>query len=162
MIGELTMPVYRTLAGLLAAGGLALTAVAASADPASAVAVSDAVVRASIGSAPNSAAYMVIANTGGEADRLISASCACAAKVVAHDSHPMAGMPDMMEMTPTGPVTIPAHGAVSFHPGGLHLMLTGLKGRLSDGGSQMITLVFEHAGRVNVDFAVRSTIAAGR
>ena len=155
------MSTSRILTGLLFAAGLGLAAPAAGADPSPAVAVSDAVVRASIGGAANSAAYMVIANSGGQADRLLSAACACAAKVVAHDSHPMAGMPDMMEMTPTGPVIIPAHGSVRFHPGGLHLMLTGLKGKLVDGGDQAITLVFEHAGKVSVDFKVRSTVGAG-
>ncbi len=157
------MSTSRILAGLLAAAGLALAASGAGADPqveARGVVISEPVVRASIGKAPNSAAYLVIANTTGVADRLLSAACACAAKVEAHESHPMAGMPGMMEMSPTGPVVIPAHGSVAFRPGGKHLMLTGLKGRLADGGSQVITLVFEHAGRISVDFQVRSKIAA--
>jgi len=158
------MPTPRVLIGLLAVAGLALATSGAGADPhqvqARGITISEGVVRASIGKAPNSAAYMVIANAGGTADRLISASCACAAKVEAHESHAMAGMPSMMEMRATGPVTIPAHGSVSFRPGGRHLMLTGLKGRLTDGGVQKITLVFEHAGAITADFHISARIAA--
>ena len=158
------MSTPRILISLLAAGGLALAATAACADPhqveAKGITISERVVRASIGNAPNSAAYMIVANTSGTPDRLLSASCACAAKVEAHETHPMAGMPTMMEMSATGPIVIPAHGSVAFHPGGKHLMLTGLKERLADGGSQVITLVFEHAGKIEADFHIRSQIAA--
>ena len=158
------MATPRILIGLLVAAGLALTAPGAGADPhqieAKGITISEGVVRASIGNAPNSAAYMVIANAGGTTDRLLSASCACAAKVEAHETHPMAGMPSMMEMGATGPVVIPAHGSVTFRPGGKHLMLTGLKAHLADGGVQKITLVFEHAGAITADFHVRAQIAA--
>jgi copper(I)-binding protein len=156
------MQMFRTVIGALAATTLALAAAGAPAEPrpAGAITVSEPVLRASIGAAPNSAAYMVIANAGGAPDRLMSASCACAAKVEAHETHPMAGMPSMMMMSATGPVAIPAHGSVRFHPGGLHLMLTGLKTRLADGAEQKITLVFEHAGAITVDFRIRAQVAA--
>jgi copper(I)-binding protein len=158
------MAAPRMLIALLVSAGAGLIAGSAGADPhqvqVKGITISERVVRASIGNAPNSAAYMIIFNANGTPDRLLSAACACAARVEAHETHPMAGMPSMMEMSATGPVVIPAHGSVAFRPGGMHLMLTGLKERLADGGSQDITLVFEHAGRITADFHIRSQIAA--
>jgi hypothetical protein len=121
-----------------------------------AITVSSQVVRASFAGSPNSAAYLVIANSGAKADQLVAARCACAASVGIHKTEDMGGM---SMMTSAAPVVIPAHGQVIFHPGGLHLMLTGLKGRLADGGRQEITLVFQHAGAVRADFPISARIA---
>ena len=41
------------------------------------------------------------------------------------------------------------------------MMLTGLKTRLADGAEQKITLVFERAGAITVDFHIRAQVAAG-
>lgn len=147
---------------LLAIVGLALSAATAHADSRQTVrgdiVIDQKVVRASIGHSPNSAAYMTVFNRGGAPDRLMSASCACAAKVEAHISEQMDGM---MMMSDTGPVVIPSHGEVTFQPGGRHLMITGLKARLVDGGRQEITLTFEHAGAVKANFDIKANIAAG-
>jgi copper(I)-binding protein len=122
------------------------------------IAVTGAQLRASIGHSPNSAAYMTLTNAGGRADRLLSASCACAARVEIHATEVMQGMV-MMESAAS--VNIPAHGVVSFKPGGLHLMLTGLKQPLADGGEQKLTLVFQHAGPVTAPFRIKARIDAG-
>ena len=122
------------------------------------IVVSDAEVRASLGGAPNTAAYMVIANTGARPDRLLSVSCACADEAKVHVTRTMNGM---MMMEPAGPVDIPAHGRVAFKPGAMHVMLTGLKGRLVDGHRQAMTLTFERAGPVAVQFQVRDRIVGG-
>ena len=66
----------------------------------------------------------------------------------------------MSTMQSTGPIVIPAHGQVVFHPGGLHLMLTHLKEPLAEGGEQDITLVFQHAGTMRVSFHIRAQIPA--
>ncbi|HEY5009120.1 MAG TPA: copper chaperone PCu(A)C [Caulobacteraceae bacterium] len=141
-------------ATLLAAGG-------ASAGPSQVrkgdITVSSRMVRTSFGAAPNSAAYMVIANSGNAPDKLIAARCACAASVDIHETEDMAGM-SMMKSA--APVSIPAHGQVVFHPGGLHLMLTHLKARLAEGGEQDITLVFQRAGTVRASFQIRAQIPA--
>jgi copper(I)-binding protein len=140
---------------------LALIAAPAHADPhqvkAGDLVIASRAVRASIGHNPNTAAYLTIANGGAKPDRLMSAACACAAKV---EIHVMQEMKGMMMMGDAGPVEVPAHGKVTFHPGGRHLMLTGLKEPLLDGGQQEITLVFEHAGKVTASFNIRSRIAA--
>ena len=146
-------------APILFAAALSLIATAASADPhqvkAGNLVIEGRAVRASIGHNPNTAAYMTIANRGDAPDRLMSAACACADKVEVHVMQEMKGM---MMMDDAGPVEIPAHGKVVFRPGGRHLMLTGLKESLADGGQQEITLVFEHAGPVTVGFNIRAKI----
>ena len=64
-------------------------------------------------------------------------------------------------MMPSGPVEIPAHGSAIFKPGSFHLMVKGLKSPLADGGSQSMTLKFEHAGTVSVPFKAEAKIAIG-
>lgn len=142
---------------LVLAGALALAAPAL-ARKAGPITVSDAVVRASLGDSPNSAAYMVITNTGARPDRLVSVSCPCAAEVQVHITRNTGGV---MSMEPAGPVVVPAHGRVAFSPDGMHVMLMGLKGRLVDGARQPMTLRFEHAGPVTASFQVRARITGG-
>jgi copper(I)-binding protein len=121
------------------------------------ITVSSRMVRTSFGTAPNSAAYMVIANAGAAPDKLVAARCACAASVDIHETEDMAGM---SMMNSAGPITIPAHGQVIFHPGGLHLMLTHLKRPLVEGRAQDITLVFQRAGTIRASFDIRAQIPA--
>ena len=145
----------------LAAIATALAAGGVRADPHQAkqgdITVSSRMVRTSFGHAPNSAAYMVISNSGAAPDKLIAARCACAASVGIHETEDMAGMSTMKS---AGPIVIPAHGQVVFHPGGLHLMLTGLKEPLAEGGEQDMTLVFQRAGTMRVSFHIRAQIPA--
>ena len=55
-------------------------------------------------------------------------------------------------------VLIPPKSAVNFTPGGLHLMLTGVKKPIADGAKVPIILTFEKAGRVTATF-VSSAVA---
>jgi len=122
------------------------------------ITISSRMVRTSFGNSPNSAAYMVIGNSGAAPDKLVSARCACAASVGIHMTENMAGMSTMQS---AGPITIPAHGQVTFRPGGLHLMLTHLREPLVEGGEQDITLVFQRAGAVRASFHIRARIPTG-
>ncbi len=114
-------------------------------------------VRASLGQSPNTAAYLTIANAGAADDQLLSATCACARGVQAHRTQ-MTGT--LSAMPSAGPVTIPAHGAVAFQPGGLHLMVMGLKAPLKEGATQTFTLRFAKAGLVTAAFHVKAQIEA--
>src|SRR5579863_5500666 len=122
------------------------------------ITVSSRIVRASIPGSPNSAAYMVIANSGAQPDALIGARCACAAKVDVHQTEDMRVM-SMMVSAP--PVVVPPHGQVVFQPRGYHLMLTGLKEPLRDRGQQEITLVFKRAGAIRASFRISAQINLG-
>ncbi len=46
-------------------------------------------------------------------------------------------------------------------PGGLHIMLMGLKAPLQQGGSLTLDLTFEHAGAVTVQVPVGGVAATG-
>lgn len=102
--------------------------------------------RASIGSV--GAAYVTIRITGKTGDRLVGASSPAAARVEIHthemDSRGVARMRKVPE------VAIPAGKATVFRPGGLHLMLFGLKAPLKKGGTLPLTLNFARGGGVTV------------
>jgi copper(I)-binding protein len=122
---------------------------------AGALTLGDLAVRASLGAVPTSAAYLTIVNAGDTPDRLVSVECPCAQSASVHRTQTKAGV---SSMDAAGPVVIPAHGQVSFAPGGLHIMLTGLKTPLKAGEMQRMTLHFEHAGAVGAGFHVRDVI----
>lgn len=111
--------------------------------------------RASVGKVPNTAGYMTIRNGGKTADRLLSVSCACARKV---EVHTMSADGGRMIMRPAGPVTVPAGGSVAFEPGGLHLMVMGLKAPAEAGVTQEMTLTFERAGALKAPFFVTARV----
>jgi copper(I)-binding protein len=56
----------------------------------------------------------------------------------------------VMRMRAVEAVEVPAHGQVALEPGGLHVMLIGLKAPLEEGGSFPLKLVFANAGEVEV------------
>ena len=116
-------------------------------------------VRASIGRTPNTAAYVTIRNKAARPDRLLSASCACAARVEIHAHETRAGV---ARMVPVRSINVPAQGRAVLAPGGAHLMLLGLKQPLREAGWTPMTLVFERAGPVTARFraARRIEVAA--
>ena len=61
----------------------------------------------------------------------------------------------MTGMDPMASVTVAAGATVTFQPGGMHLMLTGLHGALQVGDTVELNLAFEHAGTVTVRAEVR-------
>ena len=112
--------------------------------------------RASIGKAPNGAAYMTISVQGTEADRLIAAESEVARRVELH-THMMDG--DIMRMRPVAAIEVAPGEPTVLQPGGLHVMLMGLKSPLTEGQRFALTLVFERGGRVEVDVAVLGATA---
>ena len=109
--------------------------------------------RASIGAARTGAAYMTIRNEGAAADRLVAARSEAAEKVELH-SHVAEG--DIMRMRPVDAIEIPAGGSVELRPGGLHLMLMGLRHPLKEGEVFPATLTFERAGEVQIGVEVEA------
>lgn len=96
------------------------------------------------------AGYLVIDN-GGAADRLVGASSDAASAVELH-THKMEG--DVARMRQVDDVALAAGQKLEFRPGGLHLMLMGLKRPLKNGDQVAIKLRFEKAGEVPVNFVV--------
>ena len=101
--------------------------------------------------AKNGAAYMVIHNHGGEADRLIGGASDIAERVEVH-THVM--QDDLMKMVRLDGADIPAGEMVTFKPHGLHVMLLGLTRPLVAGEQYQLTLEFERAGEQEITVTV--------
>ena len=103
------------------------------------------------------AAYVEIRNASGGADKL-TGGAADFANVEIHETSVQGNVMKMQELKDG--LAIPAHGDVKLAPGGYHLMLTGLKHPLVKGETAKLTLTFEHAGAVAVDFPIVGVGAA--
>ncbi len=111
--------------------------------------------RATPQGAKNGAAYLVLKNSGKEADTLKSVQSQIADRTEIHE-HIHEG--DVMKMRQvSGGLAIPAGGTVPFKPGGYHIMLMGLKQRLEEGQHIPLKLSFAKAGEVTVDAQVEKT-----
>jgi periplasmic copper chaperone A len=110
--------------------------------------------RATPPSAPAGGGFLKITNTGSTSDRLVSASSPAAELVQVHEMK-MDGSIMRMREVEKG-LEIPAGGSVTLAPGGFHLMMMGLKGPLKQGASVPVTLVFEKAGKIDVELAVEA------
>lgn len=97
--------------------------------------------------------YMGISNEGAEADRLIAVETDAAARAELHISEIGADGVSTMRHLEDG-IEIPAGDTVVLERGGLHVMLMGLTGTLTEGDMVKATLVFEHAGKVEMEFMV--------
>jgi copper(I)-binding protein len=137
-----------TLAALLALAGVALAG--------GHMEVSGAWARSTPPVSDVGAAYLRIHNAGDDKDRLLGVSSPVAERTEMHTTTSEGGM---MKMRPLGAVDIEPGAEVSFHPGGHHLMLVGLKHPLKEGDRFPLTLTFEHAGTVRVDVEVRGMAA---
>lgn len=100
------------------------------------------------------AAYLIIRNAGGEADRLIGGTTEVARAVEIHEVTEAEGIMTMQPLREG--LEISAGGEVALEPGGYHLMLFGLTEDLTRGKSFALTLQFARAGEVTVTVTVRS------
>ncbi|MDR3499680.1 MAG: copper chaperone PCu(A)C [Parvibaculum sp.] len=103
--------------------------------------------------AKTGAAYFVITNHGASEDALVGVETGASEKAQIHEMT-MDGA--IMRMRAIARLVLPAGGTVSVAPGGVHVMLIGLKGPLKDGASFPMTLVFEKAGRIEVTVEVQT------
>jgi periplasmic copper chaperone A len=118
--------------------------------------VENAWARATPGGSQIGAAYLTIQSP--TVDRLVAASTPVARKAELHTME-MSGM--VMKMRPLAGVDIPAGQSVTLVPGGMHIMLLGLKQPLKPGQSFPLTLRFAKAGTRTVNVAVETAGAAG-
>ena len=91
-------------------------------------------------------------NTGATADRLLSASSPAAEAVQVHEMKMEGNVMRMREIA--GGLEIPPGATVTLAPGGLHIMMMGLKAPFKQGDKVPVTLVFEKAGKIDVELAV--------
>jgi periplasmic copper chaperone A len=116
------------------------------------VAVHDAWARASIGPVRTSAAYLTLEVTGERPDRLIAAASPIAETVGLH-THVMDG--DIARMRPVAAIEIAPGAPVVLEPGGLHIMLMGLRQPLVEDETLPLSLTFERAGTVELEVPVK-------
>jgi len=98
-------------------------------------------------------AYLSVHNTGTAPDRLLGGSTPAAARVEVHEMR-MDG--DVMRMREMPALDLAPGQRVKLEPGGLHLMLTGLKAPLKVGDRVPLRLRFEKAGEIDVTLQVEN------
>ena len=96
--------------------------------------------------------YMIIMNHGTADDDLTGLSTPVADKAEMHRTATDNGI---MHMDAVADVPVKANNAVAFAPGGLHIMLTGLKQPLKLGDSFPLTLNFSKAGAITTTVSVQ-------
>ena len=107
-------------------------------------------IRATPPGAPAGGGYLTITNKGSEADRLVGGATAIAMKTEIHEMSMDGGV---MKMRPLADGLEIAPGeTVVLKPGGLHIMLMKLTGPIRRGDAVPITLTFEKAGEITLDF----------
>ncbi len=99
-----------------------------------------------------SAAYMTISNSGGTADKLISATTDVAGAVELHTTEVKDNVAKMQQVQS---IEVPANGEVQLKSGGYHIMLLNLQRDLQPGDTLTLILTFEKAGKVTVTVPVR-------
>ena len=104
-------------------------------------------------------AYVTLHNGGATVDRLLGGSTPAAERVEVHEMR-MDG--SVMRMRELPALELPAGKSTKLEPGGLHLMLMGLKAPLKVGDKVPLKLRFEKAGEVDLVLLVqtRPTAAA--
>ncbi|HET9910547.1 MAG TPA: copper chaperone PCu(A)C [Anaerolineales bacterium] len=100
----------------------------------------------------NGAIYFVIQNNTRETDELTGVSSDVAEAVEMHESKTEG---DVMQMHPLETVPLQAGAKTTFKPGGLHIMLIGVKQDLKIGEEIEITLHFKNAGDIKIPVLVR-------
>ena len=98
------------------------------------------------------AGFMVLRNPDAKPDALVSVASPVARTVQIHQSSMSGGMASMKPVTR---VELPAGGAVTFAPGGYHLMLMGLSKAVKVGDAVPATLIFASGAKV------QTTLVAG-
>jgi periplasmic copper chaperone A len=108
-------------------------------------------VRATAPGAKVGAGYMSIRNKSAQPDRLVGGASPVAGKVETH-IHIKDG--EILRMREVKGLDVPAKGTLELKPGGTHLMFVDLKQPLKEGDKVPVTLKFERAGEIKVDFHV--------
>ncbi|SCZ59353.1 copper chaperone PCu(A)C [Thiohalomonas denitrificans] len=123
---------------------------------ADAVMVEDPYVRAVPAGQPNSAAFMTLANHSDEDVAIINGSSPVANVVELH-THVHEG--GMMKMRQIDKIDVDANGSTELKPGGLHVMLIGLKQELHEGDHVSVTLEFNDGSSKTIDAPVKNVMS---
>lgn len=121
------------------------------------VQVSDSYARAVPPGQPNSAAFLILKNTSDEQVALQSASSSVAGVV---ELHPHSHDDGLMQMRRVPQIALNSNEEVVLEPGGLHIMLIGLKQSLITGEQIDLTLNFSDGSTQTLNVEVKDVMAA--
>jgi periplasmic copper chaperone A len=108
--------------------------------------------RATPKGAASGAGYMTITNKGAAPERVSCVSDDASGQCQIHSMSMEGGV---MKMRPVeGGLEIKPGESVALKPGGNHMMFLALKHPLEQGQTVKVTLKFEHAGKIDVDYPV--------
>jgi len=125
----------------------------------SAIDVTDASARPTPPSATTAAVYLNITNKGTDDDSLVGIATPVAEKAELHATSNDNGV---MKMSAVAEQPVKAGQKLEIKPGGLHIMLTGLKRPLKAGDQFLVTLTFRKAGAVETTVAVQQPSKPGK
>lgn len=101
---------------------------------------------------PNSAAFMILENSGAEDRALIDARSSVSKFVELHTHRKEGGM---MRMRRVDQIVIKAGSETVLKPGGLHVMFIGLKKQLTQGDKVDLELIFDDGSRIHLKLPVK-------
>lgn len=120
---------------------------------AQAVTVRDAWVREAATGRAVTAVFMTLVNQTDKSVALVRGSASVGDTLELHE---MKREGTMMRMAPVHRMEIPAHGETELRPGGLHLMIFGLKAPLALGDTVRLTLTLDNGTTLKAVAPVRS------
>lgn len=127
---------------------LAFPALADEGHNAEAITFTNAYARAMPPAAKTGGGFVTITNSGTTDDALLRVTSPVAGEVQLHET---VMENDIMKMGPIeGKLALPAGEALTFEPGGLHLMFMQVDVPFAEGDEVPVTLYFEHAGAVGL------------
>lgn len=133
-------------------GGMTATAAAQGAGPLAKIGeieISAGFTKAMLPGQPVGGGFLTIHNGGKSDDRLVSATSSTAGHVALHEMQMQGTVMQMRELKDGIPV--PAGATVELAPGGLHMMFEQVKEPFKEGGKVPVTLIFEKAGKVDIE-----------
>jgi copper(I)-binding protein len=136
----------------LSAAVLAMSAITPLAAQSTTVASHDAWVREPAPNRKQTALFAVIENPTTSARSIVKATSDAAETVELHEMIRDGGM---MRMSPVKSIAVPAGGKAELKPGGLHIMLFGLKKQPVDGDTIRVQLTLDDGAIVRVVAPVR-------
>jgi copper(I)-binding protein len=139
--------------------GIAVSAAHGTDYKAGSLVISDPWSRATPKGASVAAGYMKITNNGATPDRLIGGSTDVASSFEVHEMSMTEGVAKMRLVQ--GGLEIKPGQTVELKPGSYHVMFMGLKKPLAAGEHIKATVMFEKAGKVDVDYDVRAMGSTG-
>ena len=108
--------------------------------------------RATPSTAPSAGGFLTLTNKGNTPDRLIAIETPAAKQAEIHEMKMDGAVMRMRELE--NGVVLPPGQTVELKPGGYHVMFMGLKAPFVKDQKVPATLVFEKAGRIDIEFQV--------